>query len=83
MFQISRQDNYPSVYTAVNKKSDSFPHLISAKLVKANYTEKPQLEAIPDMLVAKDPKFEKNVKAMAVFLRQHVYDIYLSKSTQK
>ena len=76
-------ENYPPVNSTsvimivitrdhkVAEKSDCLPDLFSLKLVEANYKPDPQLKAIRDMLVDKEPNFAENVRAMGGYLGQY------------
>ena len=50
------------------KKQDCLIELFSLKLLEANYMADPQLEAIRDMLVKKEPNFAEAARAMGGYL---------------
>ena len=52
----------------VVKKQDCLIELFSLKLLEANYMADPQLEAIRDMLVKKEPNFAEAARAMGGYL---------------
>ena len=69
----------PRDYKIVSKIT-SLPDLFNLKIEESNYVSDPQLRAIRDLIVTKNPNIHEKVTAMNRYYSQFVNDFYVKEN---
>ena len=62
------------------KKITAIPDLFNLKFIESNYVSDPQLSAIRDLIVIKDPNIHEKVTAMNSYYSQFIIDFYVKEN---